>query len=198
MDKQLGPTLKRVSYAPSKDIVTLSLASDRIVQIPRRSIKELRGLSERQMRALHPDNAGATLSQRELDIDIYLPGLLANVFGIKPAAMLGKAGGSKTSPAKRRASQANGRLGGRPRKKKRARARANKQLIGVVVKPGSKRPGISKEGETIVLRVREHAIEGAANDACIRALAKHYGVPPPKVNLVQGARSRHKRFSIED
>ncbi len=119
MDKQFEPGLKRVSYAPKRDVITLTLASDRVVQIPRRAIKELRNLSERQLRALRPDNAGVTLSQRELDIDIYVLGLLANVFGIRPGVMLGKAGGSKTSIAKRRASQANGRSGGRPRKKRR-------------------------------------------------------------------------------
>jgi hypothetical protein len=119
MDKRFEPALKRVTYAPKRDVITLNLASDRVVQIPRRTIKELRNLNERQLCALRPDNAGVTLSQRELDIDIYVPGLLASIFGIKPGAMLGKVGGSKTSLAKRRASQENGRRGGRPRKKKR-------------------------------------------------------------------------------
>jgi hypothetical protein len=118
MDKQFEPALKRVTYAPKRDVITLNLESDRVVQIPRRAIKELRNLTERQLRGLRPDNAGVTLSQRELDIDIHVAGLLANVFGIRPGAMLGKAGGSKTSVAKRRASQANGRSGGRPREKK--------------------------------------------------------------------------------
>ncbi len=116
MDKRFEPALKRVTYAPKRDVITLNLASDRVVQIPRRAITELRNLSARELRALRPDNAGVTLSQRELDIDIYVPGLLANIFGIRPGAMLGKAGGSKTSRAKRRASQENGRSGGRPRK----------------------------------------------------------------------------------
>ena len=118
MDKLFEPALKRVTYAPKRDVITLNLASERVVQIPRHAIKELRNLSERQLRALRPDNAGVTLSQRELDIDIYVPGLPANIFGIRPGVMLGKAGGSKTSAAKRRASQVNGRRGGRPRLKR--------------------------------------------------------------------------------
>jgi len=48
----------------------------------------------------------------------------------------------------------------------------------------------------LILRVRERAIEGAANAACIRALADAYGVAPSAVTLVAGARSRHKRFTI--
>ncbi|MDQ2991458.1 MAG: DUF167 domain-containing protein [Candidatus Eremiobacteraeota bacterium] len=43
--------------------------------------------------------------------------------------------------------------------------------LTVTVKPGSKQPGFAFEGETWMLRVREHAIEGAANDACLRAVA---------------------------
>lgn len=117
MAKGLEPTLESVSYAPTRDMITLKLENNRVVQIPRRAISELRGLTDKQLRALRPDNAGVTLSQRELDIDIYLPGLLASVFGIQPGVMLGKVGGSKTSGAKRQASQKNGRRGGRPRKR---------------------------------------------------------------------------------
>lgn len=66
----------------------------------------------------------------------------------------------------------------------------------MVVKPGSKAPGISSEAGTIVVRVRERAIEGAANAAVIRALAEAHGVPPSAVELIGGMRSRRKRFSI--
>ncbi len=69
-------------------------------------------------------------------------------------------------------------------------------LVDVLVKPGSKHPAISEEEGIVVLRVRERAVEGAANRACIAALAAHYGVAPSSVALVAGARSRRKRFSI--
>jgi len=36
-------------------------------------------------------------------------------------------------------------------------------LVNVTVKPGSRAPGIDRTGKSIVVRVREHAIEGAAN-----------------------------------
>jgi uncharacterized protein YggU (UPF0235/DUF167 family) len=68
--------------------------------------------------------------------------------------------------------------------------------IDVLVKPGSSRPSLSKENGVLTLRVRERAIEGAANGACIRAIAAAYGVPPSGVRLVRGARSRRKRFAI--
>ena len=69
-------------------------------------------------------------------------------------------------------------------------------LVDVVVKPGSKQPGVLKEDGAVVVRVRERAVEGAANRACIAALAAHYGVAPSRVSLVAGARSRRKRFAI--
>ena len=69
--------------------------------------------------------------------------------------------------------------------------------VTALVKPGSKAPGIEADGDRLVVRVRERAIEGAANDACVRAIAAHYGVAPARVTLVHGARSRTKLFEID-
>jgi uncharacterized protein YggU (UPF0235/DUF167 family) len=69
--------------------------------------------------------------------------------------------------------------------------------IAAKVKPGSKAPGISVEGGLLVLRVRERAVEGAANDACARALATALGIAPSSVRLLHGARSRDKVFEVD-
>lgn len=69
--------------------------------------------------------------------------------------------------------------------------------ISAKVKPGSKQPGIAFEGNDLVLRVRERAIEGAANEACIRALAQSLGIAPSRIALIRGANSREKRFSVD-
>jgi hypothetical protein len=110
------PMLERVSYAPRRDVITLRLSSGALVEIPRLAVKELKKLNQAQLHALKPDNAGTTLSQRDLDIDIYLPGLLSEVLGVKPGAVLGRKGGASHSAAKQRASRRNGRRGGRPKK----------------------------------------------------------------------------------
>jgi hypothetical protein len=58
----------------------------------------------------------------KLDADLYLPALLEGYLGSRAwmAARLGAKGGRATTSAKVAAARANGRLGGRPRKPKRA------------------------------------------------------------------------------
>ena len=114
--KKSGP-LESVEYDARDDRLRLVFAGDRILNVPRKSVTELRGLSARELAMLQPDNAGMTLSQREHDIDIYVHGLLHDAFSLLPAAALGRKGGSRKSPAKKRASAANGAKGGRPKKK---------------------------------------------------------------------------------
>jgi uncharacterized protein YggU (UPF0235/DUF167 family) len=68
--------------------------------------------------------------------------------------------------------------------------------VTVCVKPGSKVPGVEQSGDTLIIKVRERAIEGAATDAVIRALAEHYNVAQSRVQLLRGARSKTKVFEI--
>lgn len=69
--------------------------------------------------------------------------------------------------------------------------------IAAKVKPGSKQPGLEVSGDSLILRVRERAVEGAANEACIRALATALGVAPSTVRLLRGAHARVKLFQVE-
>lgn len=69
-------------------------------------------------------------------------------------------------------------------------------IVEAIVKPGSRRPGIARENGVLVVRVCERAIEGAANEACIRAIAEAFGVAQSAVELISGKRARRKRFAI--
>jgi uncharacterized protein YggU (UPF0235/DUF167 family) len=69
-------------------------------------------------------------------------------------------------------------------------------IVRLHVKPGSTKLGFSREGSELVLRVREKAIEGAANDACVKAIATALGIAPSRVSLIQGASSRYKSFNV--
>ena len=69
-------------------------------------------------------------------------------------------------------------------------------VLAVLVKPGSKTPGIVISGETVTVRVREPAVEGRATEAARRAIAAAARVPQSAVTLIRGATSRHKSFAI--
>jgi uncharacterized protein len=51
------------------------------------------------------------------------------------------------------------------------------------------------DGE-LTIYVRERAIDGKANEAVVKLLAEHLGVPRSRVELASGATSRIKRFRI--
>lgn len=58
--------------------------------------------------------------------------------------------------------------------------------------------GITHAGEEVPrVRVNAPPVEGRANERLLVVLAAAFGVPRSRVRLVHGARSRHKRISIE-
>lgn len=68
----------------------------------------------------------------------------------------------------------------------------------VKIKPGSKKPGIEKEDEAHwTVRVREPAVEGKANAALLKAVAAELGLPPSRVKLLRGQKSRDKLLEID-
>jgi len=72
------------------------------------------------------------------------------------------------------------------------------ETVVVRVKPGSRKGplvDVGADGE-LTIYVQERAVEGKANEAVVKLLAKHLGVPPSRVELVSGATSRVKRFRV--
>ena len=71
-------------------------------------------------------------------------------------------------------------------------------VISVRVKPGSKKGPLVETGADgeLTVYVREPAVEGKVNEAVVKLLAKHLGVPRNRVELVSGATSRVKRFRV--
>ncbi len=69
----------------------------------------------------------------------------------------------------------------------------------VAVKPGStKGPLVEEQVDgSLLVYLRERAVDGKANDALVKALAKHFDVAKTRVEIVRGAASRHKVVRIQ-
>jgi len=71
--------------------------------------------------------------------------------------------------------------------------------IRVMVGTNSRKESIQQvDSTTYRIKVREKAIEGKANEAVLRLVAKHIGVSIANVRIVHGLRSREKIIGIEE
>ncbi len=95
-----------------RGIFHLALRNGLAVRIPAKMIAELTTATPTQIRAVRLTPDGGTLEQRQLDIDISVPGLLRDLLGFDAQSR----GGRARSAAKVAAARANGAKGGRPRK----------------------------------------------------------------------------------
>lgn len=75
-------------------------------------------------------------------------------------------------------------------------------LVTVQIKPNARvervEPVIGAEGLVLHVSVKELPVEGRANEALLRVLAKYYGVAPSLVRIVSGAKSRKKIIEISN
>ena len=71
-------------------------------------------------------------------------------------------------------------------------------ILDLYVQPGASRTGFDgRHGERLKVKLRERAVDGAANEALVEFLAEHYGVPRRSVRIASGLKSRLKRVVIE-
>ena len=113
-----GPTAVLARYERKSDRVVVRLGSGIELKFAPRDVQGLEDATAQGLGTIEISPSGLGLYFPELDADVYLPALLEGVLGSKKwmAARLGAVGGSKSSVAKKRASRANGKLGGRPKK----------------------------------------------------------------------------------
>ena len=71
--------------------------------------------------------------------------------------------------------------------------------ISVHIKPNSRHREevVKNDDDTLTVYIKAPAIEGRANAAAIKLLAKHFKVASSKVKLVRGATSKYKIFEID-
>jgi uncharacterized protein YggU (UPF0235/DUF167 family) len=68
--------------------------------------------------------------------------------------------------------------------------------IEVRVKPNSRTEEVIEEGGFFIVKVKESPLEGKANKATIRLLAKHLGIPVAQVKILKGKSSRNKIIEV--
>ena len=71
--------------------------------------------------------------------------------------------------------------------------------ISILLKPNSRHREEVVVGDDGVLTIytKAPAIEGRANLAAVKLLAKYFSVTPSKVKLVRGAASKYKVFEVD-
>ena len=71
--------------------------------------------------------------------------------------------------------------------------------ISVRIKPNSRHREevVKNDDDTLTVYIKAPAVEGRANAAAIKLLAKHFKVASSNVKLVRGATSKYKIFEID-
>jgi|SRR5271168_4984376 len=119
-DLQDEPCVIEVEYRPGQglDLLILKLSDGHRQLIPREDLEGLQGATREQISQVKILGNGTGLHWPALNLDHYVPSLLRHIYGTKRwMAGIGRSGGSAKSAAKRKASQANGLKGGRPKRK---------------------------------------------------------------------------------
>lgn len=100
--------------------VAVELANGCAYIFPARLAQELQGADDEALSGVVVDGAGFNLHWPAIDADLYVPALIAGVFGTRNwmAREWARMAGRATTPAKAAASRANGAKGGRPRRKR--------------------------------------------------------------------------------
>ncbi len=112
------PRAVSAHYDAKSGHVVINLSSKLTLSFSPRDAQGLENARPSQLEEIEISPSGFGVYFPKLDADLYLPGLLEGFLGSKKwmAARLGQIGGQSRSKAKKAASRANGKLGGRPRR----------------------------------------------------------------------------------
>ena len=111
------PRAIAVEHVTDLNLLIVTLSHGRRLVLPIEDVKGLSGATPKEMRNYELLGRGTGISFPDLDVDLYVPALIEGVYGNRRwMAQLGRAGGRAKTDAKRRAAQANGARGGRPKK----------------------------------------------------------------------------------
>jgi hypothetical protein len=118
-DLQAGvPRAVSAHYDRTSGHIVIHLSSKLILNFSPHHAQGLENAKPSQLDVIEISPSGFGIHFPKLDADLYLPGLLEGFLGSRKwmASRLGQIGGRSRSRAKRAASKANGKLGGRPKR----------------------------------------------------------------------------------
>lgn len=118
------PRAVSARYDRASGRLVIDLSSRLSVSFSPHDAQGLESAKPSQLEEIEISPSGFGIHFPQLDADLYVPALLEGFLGSAKwmAARLGQRGGRSQSRAKKAASRANGRLGGRPKRTKSATA----------------------------------------------------------------------------
>ena len=118
------PRATSATYDRATGRMVIELANGCTYAFPAHVVRDLQGAKPEDLAAVEIDGLGLNLHWPTLDADLYVPALVAGIFGTREwmTRELARAAGRARSPAKAAAARSNGAKGGRPRKTARSGA----------------------------------------------------------------------------
>lgn len=112
------PRAATARYDRKTGRVTVDLVNGCTYMFPVHLVQDLSDAGHDDLAGVEVDGMGFNLHWPALDADLYVPALVAGVFGTRDwmSKAMARQAGRTTSPAKAAAARANGTKGGRPRK----------------------------------------------------------------------------------
>ena len=112
------PVAISARYDRRLDLVVVGLSNKLSIAFKPKHAQGLEHATPAQLSKIVISPVGLGLHFPKLDADVYVPSLLKGILGSRRwmASLMGQVGGRAQSRAKKIASRANGKLGGRPRK----------------------------------------------------------------------------------
>jgi hypothetical protein len=112
------PRAERVRFDVQSRRIEIDLINGCSYAFPAALVEDLQNVGEADLQIVEIEGSGLNLHWPRVDVDLYVPALVAGIFGTRAwmTRALARHAGRQTSSAKASAARANGAKGGRPKK----------------------------------------------------------------------------------